>query len=93
MSTVQKQLDPFGVIKRVVLTEKAIMLAQKENKLTLIVDRNATKPLIKAAVEKAFNVKVVKVNTLITPKGEKKAYVKLAPEYKAFELLTNLGLL
>ncbi|MGC9122095.1 MAG: 50S ribosomal protein L23, partial [Thermogladius sp.] len=49
--------------------------------------------LIKEAVERLFNVKVVKVNTVITPRGEKKAYVKLASEYKASDVATQLGLL
>jgi ribosomal protein L23 len=34
-----------------------------------------------------------KVNTLITPEGEKKAYVKLTKEHNAMELLSRLGLL
>ena len=37
-------------------------------------------------------VKVEKVNTLITMKGEKKAYVKLKPEYDASEIAARLGL-
>ncbi|RLE51058.1 MAG: 50S ribosomal protein L23, partial [Candidatus Methanomethylicota archaeon] len=47
----------------------------------------------KWAIEKLFDVKVVKVNTLITPKGEKKAYIKLAPEFKASDIATRLGIL
>ncbi|MEM4671831.1 MAG: 50S ribosomal protein L23, partial [Desulfurococcaceae archaeon] len=39
------------------------------------------------------NVKVAEVKTLITPKGEKKAYVKLHPEYKATEVATRLGIM
>lgn len=42
-------------------------------------------------MEQLFGVKVVKVRTLITPRGEKKAYVKLAPEYKALDVATKLG--
>ncbi|MHA1627280.1 MAG: 50S ribosomal protein L23, partial [Candidatus Asgardarchaeia archaeon] len=47
---------------------------------------------IKWAVEKLYNVKVEKVNTLITPDGRKKAYVKLSKEYSAIDLGTRLGL-
>ena len=81
------------IIIRPVTTEKAIMLIEKQNVLTFIVRRDATKPQIKQAIEKLFGVKVVKVNTLITPQGEKKAYVKLAPEYKASEIAARLGIL
>jgi len=58
-----------------------------------IVDRNATKSQIKRAVEDMLNVKVVKVNTLITPRGEKKAYVKLSPEYSAVDIASRMGIL
>ncbi|EEB73920.1 50S ribosomal protein L23 [Thermococcus sp. AM4] len=85
-------MDPYKVIIRPLVTEKAVSLIEKENKLTFIVDRKATKADIKRAVEEMFNVKVEKVNTLITMKGEKKAYVKLKPEYNASEIAARLGL-
>lgn len=78
---------------RFVLTEKSLRLAERENKITIIVPRNASKKEIRDYVEKTYNVKVEKVNTLITMTGEKKAYVKLAPpEYNAYDLLSRLGL-
>ncbi len=80
------------VIIRVHMSEKATRLLEEENTLTLIVRREASKPLIKQAVETLYEVKVEKVRTLITPKGEKKAYVKLAKEYSASELASRLGL-
>ncbi|WP_010479090.1 50S ribosomal protein L23 [Thermococcus zilligii] len=85
-------MDPYKVIVRPVVTEKAVSLIEKENKLTFIVDKRATKQEIKRAVEKMFQVKVEKVNTLITMKGEKKAYVKLKPEYNASEVAARMGL-
>ncbi len=75
------------IIVRFITTEKAYLLAEKFNYITLKVIRNANKRQIKEAVEKLFNVKVVKVNTLIDRDGYKKAYVRLAPEYKALELI------
>ncbi len=86
-------MQPHEIIIRFVLTEKSLRLAERENKITIIVRRDATKKQIKEAIEKLYNVKVEKVNTLITPEGEKKAYVKLAPEYSAMDLLTKLGLI
>lgn len=86
-------MDPWSIIVRPVQSEKALRLIEEANTLTFIVARTATKHDIKRAVEKAFQVKVAKVNTLITPQGEKKAYVKLAPEYNAADIAARLGLL
>ncbi len=85
-------MDPQKVIKRVVITQDTVSLVEKENKITFIVDIRATKKQIKDAVEKLYEVKVEKVNTLITPLGEKKAFVKLKPEYNASELAVKLGI-
>jgi len=81
------------IIKRPVQSEKALMLIDKQNTLTFIVDIKANKHDVKRAVETLFNVEVESVRTLITPRGEKKAYVKLKPEYKATEIATKLGLM
>ncbi len=86
------EMDPYKIILRPVISEKAIEQIERLNKLVFIVDRRATKKQIKEAVEKLFNVKVVKVNTLITPEGEKKAYVTLSPEYSASDIATRLGI-
>lgn len=62
-----KNLDPrhYDVIVGPVITEKATMLSE-HNKVVFKVAKTATKPQIKAAVEKLFDVKVVSVNTLVT---------------------------
>ncbi len=83
---------PERIVLRIHMSEKALRLIEDENTLTLIVSRHATKHQIKKAVENLYNVKVEKVRTLITAKGEKKAYVKLSAEHKASELATRLGL-
>ncbi|MDQ2087583.1 50S ribosomal protein L23 [Herbivorax sp. ANBcel31] len=51
------------VIKRPFITEKSNE-AIADGKYTFIVDKNATKTEIKQAVEKLFQVRVLKVNTL-----------------------------
>ncbi len=84
-------MRPEDVIIKLVLTEKAFRLMEKENKLTFIVRREATKKDIKRAIESLYKVRVDKVNTLITIRGEKKAYVKLSPEYSAIDLASKLG--
>jgi large subunit ribosomal protein L23 len=81
------------IIKRPLQSEKALMLIDRQNTLTFIVDIKATKHDVKRAVETLFNVEVEDVRTLITSRGEKKAYVKLKPEFKASEVATKLGLM
>ena len=85
-------MDPYRVIIRPLVTEKAVSMIERENELTFIVDRRATRADIKRAVEEMFEVKVEKVNVLLTMKGEKKAYVKLKPEYDASEIAARIGL-
>ncbi len=86
-------IDLQSIIIRPVASEKALLLIERMNTLTFIVARNANKKLIKQAVEKLYNVKVVSVRTLITRSGEKKAYVRLSDEYKASDIASKLGLL
>ncbi|KQZ00547.1 50S ribosomal protein L23 [Pseudolabrys sp. Root1462] len=62
----------YDVIVSPVITEKATM-ASEFNKVTFKVRRNATKPQIKEAVEKLFDVKVKSVNTLVR-QGKIKAF-------------------
>ncbi|HXW26546.1 MAG TPA: 50S ribosomal protein L23 [Xanthobacteraceae bacterium] len=59
-------VDPrhYDVIIAPVITEKAT-LASERNQVIFKVARNATKPQIKEAVEKLFDVKVTAVNTLV----------------------------
>jgi large subunit ribosomal protein L23 len=66
--------DPrhYDVIISPVITEKAT-LASEQNQVVFEVARAATKPQIKEAVEKLFDVKVKSVNTLIH-KGKVKAF-------------------
>ena len=52
------------VILAPVITEKATMIADKNDQVAFRVAPDATKPEIKAAVEGLFNVKVTAVNTL-----------------------------
>jgi large subunit ribosomal protein L23 len=82
----------YKIIKKPLITEKTFDLIEKENKLVFIVDRRANKYQIKRAIEKLHSVKVIKVNTMITPKGEKKAFVKLHPEYSAQDIAIDLGI-
>lgn len=81
------------IINHPISTEKAVRLMQTENKLVFETALKAKKSEIKEAVETSFNVKVDSVKTLITPKGKKKAYVTLKPEFQAIDVATDLGLM
>ncbi|KKK40516.1 hypothetical protein LCGC14_0563530 [marine sediment metagenome] len=82
----------YTIIKRPLITEKTFDLIEKENKLVFIVDRSANKTQIKRAIEKIHNIKVIRVNTMITTKGEKKAFVKLHPDNSAQDIAIDLGI-
>ena len=80
------------VILYPLITEDAVNLIENENKLVFVVDLRANKSSIKKAIEELYAVKVQDVNTLITFKGFKKAFVKLTPENRASDLAIKLGI-
>ena len=65
-------LAAYDVILAPVITEKATAVSEA-NQVVFKVRRDATKPQIKAAVEKLFGVKVLAVNTL-RRKGKTKRF-------------------
>jgi large subunit ribosomal protein L23 len=76
-----------------ILTEKSFDLLERENKLVFAVASEATKVDIKTAVEKEYNVKVASVNVINDFRREKKAMVKLTPDYEAGKIISDLGLM
>jgi large subunit ribosomal protein L23 len=86
-------MDPYEVIRYPVMTEVTSRILETENKLVFIVNTSATKTDIRKAVEQLYEVGVEKVNVMITPKAQKKAFVKLHPEYKAVDVAIKLGIL
>jgi large subunit ribosomal protein L23 len=91
VSTVK--LKPQEIVLYPMMTEDAVSSIEAENKLTFIVDINASKNDIRRAVEILYEVKVASVNTAITSDGRKKAFVKLRPEFKASDVAMRLGIL
>lgn len=85
--------DPYAIIKFPLSTEKSIRQIEFENKLVLVVDRKATKPLVKKAVEELFKVRVAAVNIHNSIQGQKRAYVKLGPGSVAADVSADLGLI
>jgi large subunit ribosomal protein L23 len=87
------RLESELVVVYPMMSEDTVKLIETENKITFIVNNRATKHDIKRAVEELYEVKVIRVLTLTTPEGKKKAYVKLSPESKASDLAVKLGIL
>lgn len=81
------------VVRYPLLSEDAVTLLEAENKITFIVDLRSDKHDIKRAIQELYEVHVEKVSTLITPEGDKKAFVKLTPDFKAADLAVRLGIL
>ena len=91
-------MNPYDVIRRPVITEKATLLKDDEHTLCFEVDRRATVLDIERAVETIFKVKVADVRVM-NVRGKrkrlgrfvgfrpdwKKAYVKLAPDQTMVE--------
>ena len=86
-------MDINDIIFYPLMTESASVMVEKDNKLIFVVNIKAGKSDIKKAVEELYEVKVSKVNLLISPQGVKKAFVKLTPEFKASDVAIKLGIL
>ena len=86
-------MDTNEVIFYPLMTEAASIMVEKDNKLVFIVNLKAGKSDIKRAVEQLYEVEVDRITVLTTPQGEKKAFVKLKPEYRASDVAIKLGIL
>jgi len=89
----KKEKSAWDVLVYPHLTEKSMNMVELENKLVFIVRKKANKGDIKEAIEKEFEVKVEWVKTEITTRGQKKAYVKISPEFSAADIASKLGMI
>jgi len=87
------KLDRFKIVKFPLTTESAMKKIEDTNTLVFIVDKRANKPQVKQAVKQLYDIDVAKVNTLIRPDGEKKAYVRLASDYDALDVANKIGII
>ena len=88
-----EQQEAWNVIKHPHMTEQAMDMVDRENKIVIIVDLDADKKQVKNAVETLFGVTVKKVNTQITPQAQKKAYIRLSKSDDAMDVATKLGMM
>ena len=75
-----------------IVTEKAIVMIERENVLSFETEKDAKKDEIKKEIETIFSVKVEKVRTRIQD-NRKLMYVKLKKEFPAIDVATKLGII
>ena len=90
---IETELRSLDILKYPLITEKAVNMIEAENKLIFVVNKNATKPMVKEAVEKLYKVKVSAVNIIRDMKSRKKAIVTISKEFKADDIATKLGVI
>lgn len=83
----------MGALIYPLATEKALNMIDKNNIISYVVDFRSSKPAIKKEFEDTFGVKVSRVNTQMSIKNVKKAFIKLKPEFKAADVARKLKLL
>merc|ERR1712211_13524 len=88
----RNRMDAHAIIKHPLTTESAMKKIEDNNTLVFITNLKANKHQIKSAVKKLYDIKVCKVNTLVRPDGQKKAYVRLAPDYDALDVASKIGI-
>jgi large subunit ribosomal protein L23Ae len=87
------RLDQYSILRYPLTTEAAMTKIEAHNTLVFIVDIHANKHQIKDAVKKMYDIKAVKVNTLIRPDGKKKAFVRLSPDHEAVDVANKIGII
>ncbi len=76
--------DPYRIIKKPVISEKATILSERQNKYVFNVATDANKIQIKSAVEELFKVTVVKVRTMRVSGKKKRVRIQVGqtPDWK-----------
>ncbi|EPY83153.1 60S ribosomal protein L23a-like protein [Camelus ferus] len=87
----RNKLDHYAM-KFPLTTESAMKKIEDNNTLVFIVDVKASNHQIKQAVKKLYDIDMAKVDTVIRPDGETKAYVRLAPDYDALDVANKIGI-
>ncbi|KAF0287793.1 60S ribosomal protein L23a [Amphibalanus amphitrite] len=87
------RMDAHAVIKHPMTTEASMKKIEDNNTLVFLTHLRATKRQIRSAVKKLYSIEVAKVNTLIRPDGQKKAYVRLASDYDALDVANKIGII
>ncbi|XP_020800069.1 60S ribosomal protein L23a [Drosophila serrata] len=89
----RNRMDAYNIIKYPLTTEAAMKKIEDNNTLVFLTHLRANKNHVRAAVRKLYDIKVAKVNVLIRPDGQKKAYVRLARDYDALDIANKIGII
>merc|ERR1719431_345708 len=89
----RNRMDAYNIIKHPLTTESAMKKIEDNNTLVFICDIKSNKHQIKSAVKKLYDINISKVNTLVRPTGDKKAYVRLSPDYDALDVANKIGII
>ena len=84
--------EATAIILRPYITEKTFAMVENEQKICFLVERQASKQMIREAVQTLYNEKSINVDTARTIYG-KKAFVKFETTDKARDLATKIGML
>merc|ERR1739841_136328 len=87
------RLDRYQILKYPLTTESAMKKIEENNTLVFIIDVRASKIQIKEAIKKMYDIDTQKINTLIRPDGQKKAYVRLTQDYDALDVANKIGII
>merc|ERR1712072_130418 len=87
------RMDKYRVLKYPLTTESAMKKIEEINTLVFICDQRANKHQIKSAVHDMYDVQCAKVNTMNRLQGDKKAYVKLTPDFDALDVANRIGII
>merc|ERR1711901_15211 len=88
------RLDRYQILKYPLTTESAMKKIEENNTLVFIVDVRASKLQIKEAIKKMYEpIDVSKINTLVRPDGQKKAYVHLTQDFDALDVANKIGII
>lgn len=89
----KSKLDDHQVIKYPLTTESAMKMIEDHNTIVFIVDVRASKPKIRNSIAKMYEIKAEKINCLVRPDGQKKAYIRLTKEHDALDVASKIGII
>ena len=88
----KKEKTTKGMTLKPVMTEKAVMMIEKDNTLVFQAPMKEEKESLKKEIENLFDVKIGKIRTLVR-NNKKYVYVKLKGDFLAIDVATTLGLM
>nr|UXY86652.1 60S ribosomal protein L23A [Cryptomonas paramecium] len=80
-----------NIVKHPLVTEASMKKIQYENTVTIVTDPSTTKKEIFKFIKVSYKTLPVKINTLIQPNGNKKAFIKFPSHYDALDVANKIG--